>query len=56
MIAVVVLFIIVYGKMSIDEKKGANSPEKQKIQEIVRKVVPGGEPYMAAYGTGRSLP
>ena len=55
MIAVVVLFIIVYGKMSIDEKKGANSPEKQKIQEIVRKVVPGGEPYTAAYGTGRSL-
>lgn len=30
-VAVVVLFIIVYIKMTIDEKKGANSQEKQKI-------------------------
>ena len=44
-IAVFVLFIIVYIKMTIDEKKGANSQEKQKIQEIVNKVVPGGATY-----------
>ena len=31
-IAVFVLFIIVYIKMTIDEKKGANSQEKQKIK------------------------
>ncbi|MDE6890270.1 MAG: hypothetical protein K2P30_15345 [Lachnospiraceae bacterium] len=54
-IAVVVLFVIVYIKMSIDEKKGANSPEKQKIQDIVKKVVPGGESYTAAYGTREEL-
>lgn len=54
-IAVVVLFIIVYIKMTIDEKKGANSQEKQKIQEIVNKVVPGGATYTAAYGTREEL-
>ena len=35
-IALVVLFAAVYIKMTIDEKKGANSEEKQKIQEIVK--------------------
>lgn len=54
-IALVVLFIIVWVKMSIDEKKGANSEEKQKIKEIVRKVVPNGESYTAAYGTREEL-
>ncbi len=54
-VAVVVLFIIVYVKMTIDEKKGANSEEKQKIREIVKRVVPGGESYTAAYGTREEL-
>ncbi len=49
--AVVVLFIIVYVKMTIDEKKGADSEEKKKIRNIVNEVVPGGEAYTAAYGT-----
>lgn len=46
--AVVVLFIIVYVKMTIDEKKGADSEEKKKIRNIVNEVVPGGEAYTAA--------
>ena len=50
-VAVVVLFVIVYVKMTMDEKKGANSEEKQKIKDIVRKTVPNGETYTAAYGT-----
>ena len=54
-IALVILFIIVYIKMTIDEKKGANSEEKQKIKDIVRRVVPGGESYTAAYGTREEL-
>lgn len=54
-VAVVVLFIIFYVKMTIDEKKGANSEEKQKIREIVKRVVPGGESYTAAYGTREEL-
>lgn len=54
-VAIVVLFVIVYIKMSVDEKKGMNSEEKQKIRDIVRKVVPGGEAYTAAYGTREEL-
>ncbi len=54
-IALVVLFAAVYIKMTIDEKKGANSEEKQKIQEIVKKVVPNGASYTAAYGTREEL-
>lgn len=50
-VAVVVLFIIIYVKMTIDEKKGANSEEKQKIKDIVKRVVPDSEAYTAAYGT-----
>ena len=53
--AVVVLFIIVYVKMTIDEKKGADSEEKKKIRNIVNEVVPGGEAYTAAYGTREEL-
>ena len=47
-IAIVVLFVIVYVKMSIDEKKGADSEEKRKIRNIVNKVVPNGESYTVA--------
>ncbi len=54
-IAVVVLFIIVYVKMTIDEKKGANSEEKQRIKDIVRRAVPDGASYTAAYGTREEL-
>ncbi len=54
-VAIVVLFVIVFIKMSIDEKKGANSEEKQKVREIIKKVVPGGESYTAAYGTREEL-
>ena len=54
-IALVVLFVAVYIKMTIDEKKGANSEEKQKIHEIVKKVVPNGASYPAAYGTREEL-
>ncbi|MDE6619582.1 MAG: hypothetical protein K2K74_03650 [Lachnospiraceae bacterium] len=50
-IAIVVLFVIVYIKMTIDEKKGADSPEKQKIQNIVKQTVPNSETYTIAYGT-----
>ena len=50
-VAVVVLFVIIYVKMTIDEKKGANSEEKQRIKDIVKKTVPNGETYTIAYGT-----
>jgi len=50
-IVLVALFVIVYVKISIDEKKGVNSEEKKKIREIVNRAVPDGESYTAAYGT-----
>ncbi len=50
-VAAVVLFVIIYVKMTIDEKKGANSEEKQKIKDIVKKTVPNSETYTIAYGT-----
>ena len=54
-IVLVVLFVVVYIKMTIDEKKGANSEEKQQIKNIVKKVVPNGESYTAVYGTREEL-
>lgn len=50
-IVFIVLFIIAYVKISMDEKAGENSEEKQKIEEIVKTVLPDGETYMACYGT-----
>ena len=50
-IFLVVVFVIAYIKASIDEKKGVDSAEKQKIQEIVKRVVPDWEAYTAAYAT-----
>ena len=50
-IFLVVVFVIAYIKASIDEKKGVDRAEKQKIQEIVKRAVPGWEEYTAAYGT-----
>lgn len=48
-VAVVVLFVIFYIKATIDEKKGENSEEKQKVKDIIKKVVPEPETYTAAY-------
>lgn len=50
-VAAVVLFVLVYIKITIDEKKGENSAEKQKIKDIVKKTVPDSETYTIAYGT-----
>lgn len=50
-VAAVVLFVIIYIKITIDEKKGENSEEKQKIKDIVKKTVPNSETYTIAYGT-----
>lgn len=48
-VAVVVLFVIFYIKATIDEKKGENSEEKQKVKDIIKKVVPEPDAYTAAY-------
>lgn len=48
-IVIIVLIAGVYVKVSVDEKKGIDSEEKKKIQEIVRGIVPAGEEYTAVY-------
>ena len=48
-VVVVVLFIFFYIRENINEKKGMNSEDKQAIKDIVNKLVPNAEEYMAAY-------
>lgn len=50
-VILVVAFVVAYIKAGIDEKKGIDSEEKRRIQEIVKRVVPGWEAYTAAYAT-----
>ena len=45
----VVLFIILFVKMSLDEKKGVNSEEKAEIRKIINNLIPDGTQYTAAY-------
>lgn len=45
--AVLVIGILI--KMHFDEKKGVDSEEKRKVAEIVKRIVPAGEEYTAAY-------
>lgn len=50
--AVIVFGALIIGitiKMHFDELKGVDSEEKRKVAEIVRRVVPEGEEYTAAY-------
>lgn len=48
-IVIAALIIAIVVKMHFDEMKGIDSEEKRKVAEIVRKVVPEGEEYTAAY-------
>lgn len=50
-IGLVVLFIVMYIKITLDEKKGVNSEEKRRISEIVEDALDDGDSYMSAYGT-----
>lgn len=42
-------FIVLWIKMSFDEKKGVNSKEKDEVRKIVGNLVPDGAQYTAAY-------
>ena len=50
-----VLFVIIYIKISLDEKKGVDSQEKAEIRKIITNLVPGGEQYTAAYGANEQV-
>lgn len=51
----VVLFIIFYVKMTIDEKKGVDSQEKADIRRIINSLVPEGQEYTAAYAHSKEV-
>lgn len=51
---VIVLFVVFYIKISIDEKKGENSAEKQKIKEIIKEKT-GSDDYISMYATWESM-
>ena len=45
----VAAFIVLWIKMTIDEKKGVDSKEKEEIRKIIGNLVPDGMQYTAAY-------
>lgn len=49
---VVIVFCVIYVlvKQNINTKKGMNSEDKKRIEEIMSQIVPAGEAYTAAYG------
>ena len=51
----VVLFIILFVKMSLDEKKGVNSEEKAEIRKIISNLIPDGTQYTAAYAHSKEV-
>lgn len=54
-IALIVAFVIVYIKITIDEKKGSDSKEKADIRKLIDAVVPNGKEYVAAYAHGKEV-
>lgn len=52
LIILVIAFVIVYIKITLDEKKGVDSQEKADIRKLVDNVVPNGKDYVAAYAHG----
>lgn len=54
-IILIIAFIIVYIKITMDEKKGADSQEKADIRKLIDNVVPNGTEYVAAYAHGKEV-
>ncbi|MDE6902926.1 MAG: hypothetical protein K2P22_09310 [Lachnospiraceae bacterium] len=51
----VAAFIVLYIKMTMDEKKGVNSQEKADIKKIVGNLIPDGGQYTAAYAHSKEV-
>ncbi|MCI8742213.1 MAG: hypothetical protein HFG63_06235 [Lachnospiraceae bacterium] len=50
-----VAFVIIFIKISIDEKKGVNSQEKAEIRKLIDQIIPEGSQYMAAYAHSKEV-
>ena len=55
LIVFAVAFIVLWIKVSIDEKKGVDSKEKEEIRKIVGNLVPDGVNYTAAYAHSKEV-
>lgn len=55
LICFAVAFVIIYIKISIDEKKGIDSQEKADIRKIISNLVPDGQQYIAAYAHSKEV-
>lgn len=55
LVVIVVLFVIIWIKISMDEKKGVNSQEKADVRKIISNLVPDGEQYVAAYAHSKEV-
>lgn len=51
----IIAFIVIYIKISMDEKKGVNSQEKADIRKIIDNLVPNGTQYTAAYAYSKEV-
>lgn len=54
-IGFVAAFIIIYIKISIDEKKGVDSQEKEDVRKIISNLIPDGQEYIAAYAHSKEV-
>lgn len=54
-VVLAIAFILVWIKISIDEKKGVNSKEKEEIRKIITHLVPDGGQYTAAYAHSKEV-
>ncbi len=50
-----VLFVLIYIKITIDEKKGVDSQEKADIRKIITNLVPEGSQYTAVYAHSKEV-
>ncbi len=55
LIGFAIAFVIIYIKITIDEKKGVNSQEKADIRKLISHTVPDGTQYMAAYAYSKEV-
>ena len=55
LIIIAVLFVVIYIKITIDEKKGVDSQEKADIRKLINNIVPEGGQYMAAYAHSKEV-
>ncbi len=55
LIILAVAFVLIFIKITLNEKKGVDSQEKADIRKLIDAVVPDGKDYIAAYAHGKEV-